>query len=172
MRRVGIAAGGAGRVADARAGLVWLAPGYPSHAMRKSLMRVLALDYGSARCGCALSDPTGTIVTPIEMVSSPATRRGLAKIEALVREREVERVVVGLPLSLRGGDSEQTLETRAFAYELSLRLGEGVPVELYDERFTTRMAQRESLAHPTTTASEDSRAAAHMLESWLMARSR
>ena len=135
-------------------------------------MRVLALDYGSARCGCALSDPTGTIVTPIEMVSSPATRRGLAKLEALVREREVERVVVGLPLSLRGGDSEQTLETRGFAHELSLRLGEGVPVELYDERFTTRMAQRESLTHPATTASEDSRAAAHMLESWLTTRSR
>jgi putative holliday junction resolvase len=135
-------------------------------------MRVLGLDYGSARCGCALSDPTGTIATPIEMVPRPDTRRGLAKIEQLVREREVERVVVGLPLSLRGGDSEQTLQTRAFARALSLRLGEGVPVELHDERFTTRMAQRESIAHPPSTASEDSRAAAHMLESWLTARSR
>jgi putative holliday junction resolvase len=140
--------------------------------MCEPLMRVLALDYGSARCGCALSDPTGTIATPIEMVPRPDTRRGLAKIEQLVREREVERVVVGLPLSLRGGDSEQTLQTRAFARALSLRLGEEVPVELHDERFTTRMAQRESLAHPPATASEDSRAAAHMLESWLTARSR
>jgi putative holliday junction resolvase len=134
-------------------------------------MRVLALDYGSARCGCALSDPTGTIVTPIEMVPRPDTRRGLAKIEELVREREVELVVVGLPLSLRGADSEQTRETRAFAQRLSVRLGEGVPVEMHDERFTTRMAQRESLAHPPA-AGEDSRAAAHMLESWLTARSR
>ena len=75
-------------------------------------MRVLALDYGSARCGCALSDPTGTIVTPIEVVSRPDTRRGLAKIEQLVREREVERIVVGLPLSLRGSDSEQTKDAR------------------------------------------------------------
>ena len=131
-------------------------------------MRVLALDYGSARCGCALSDPTGTIVTPIEIVLSPATRRGLAKLEGLVREHEVERGVVGLPLSLRGGDSEQTRETRAFARALSSRLGEGVPVELHDERFTTRMAQRTA---GTSTASEDSRAAAHMLESWLTARS-
>jgi putative holliday junction resolvase len=131
-------------------------------------MRVLALDYGSARCGCALSDPTGTIVTPIEMVLSPATRRGLAKLEELVREHEVERVVVGLPLSLRGGDSEQTRETRTFARALSSRLGERVPVELHDERFTTRMAQRTA---GTSTASEDSRAAAHMLESWLTARS-
>lgn len=135
-------------------------------------MRVLALDYGSARCGCALGDPTGTIVTPIETVPNPGTRRGLAKIEELVRECEVERVVVGLPLSLRGGDSEQTRETRAFARTLSRRLGDRVPVELHDERFTTRMAQGESLAHPPPTASVDSRAAAHMLESWLMSRSR
>jgi putative Holliday junction resolvase len=135
-------------------------------------MRVLALDYGSARCGCALSDPTGTIVTPIEVVLRPDTQRGMAKIEELVREREVERVVVGLPLSLRGDDSEQTLQTRAFAEKLSERLGEGVPVEMHDERFTTRMAQRESLAHSSTATAEDSRAAAHMLESWLAARSR
>jgi len=86
-----------------------------------------------------------------------------------VCEREVERVVVGLPLSLRGEDSEQTYETRAFAQALALRLGEGVPVELHDERFTTRMAEREER---TTKAAEDSRAAAHLLESWLAARSR
>jgi putative transcription antitermination factor YqgF len=132
-------------------------------------MRVLALDYGSARCGCALSDPTGTIVTPIEVVERPATKRGLARIGRLVLERDVERVVVGLPLSLRGDDSEQTRETRAFAAELSLRLGDGVPVEMHDERFTTRLAQSMEGPH---AASEDSRAAAHLLESWLAARSR
>ncbi|HEY2201437.1 MAG TPA: Holliday junction resolvase RuvX [Solirubrobacteraceae bacterium] len=132
-------------------------------------MRVLALDYGSARCGCAVSDPTGTIVTPLETVLSPGSRRGLEQIEELCREREVEQVVVGLPLSLRGTDTEQTRQTRAFASQLSERLE--LPVELHDERFTTRMAQRESLAGTSSTASEDSRAAAHMLESWLAARS-
>jgi putative Holliday junction resolvase len=132
-------------------------------------MRVLALDYGSARCGCALSDPTGTIVTPIEVVPRPATKRGLAALRRLVQEREVERVVVGLPLSLQGGDSDQTRETRAFVRQLSLRLGEEVPVEMHDERFTTRLAQR---MEGDFTASEDSRAAAHLLESWLAARSR
>jgi putative Holliday junction resolvase len=132
-------------------------------------MRVLALDYGSARCGCALSDPTGTIVTPIDAVERPATKRGLAKLSQLVSEREIERVVVGLPLSLSGGDSQQTRETRAFAERLSRRLGQGVPVELHDERFTTRLAQNMEGPH---TASEDSRAAAHLLESWLAARSR
>lgn len=130
-------------------------------------MRVLALDYGSARCGCALSDPTGTIVTPIDPVQRPDSRRGMSALRELVREREVERVVVGLPLSLRGTDTDQTRQTRDFARRLARRLGEGVPVEMHDERFTTRMAQR--MDAPLTT-SEDSRAAAHMLESWLLAK--
>jgi putative Holliday junction resolvase len=132
-------------------------------------MRVLALDYGSARCGCALSDPTCTIVTPIEAVERPATKRGLAALARIVREREVERVIVGLPLSLSGADSDQTREARAFAERLSQRLGEGVPIELHDERFTTRLAQTMEGPH---LASEDSRAAAHLLESWLVARAR
>jgi putative Holliday junction resolvase len=126
-------------------------------------MRVLALDYGSARCGCALSDPTGTIVTPIAAIEGAAGRRGLAAIVQLIAEREVERVVVGLPLSLRGDDTEQTRETRAFAATLSARLGEHIPVELHDERFTTRIAGR----MPHANTSEDSRAAAVLLEGWL-----
>jgi putative Holliday junction resolvase len=128
-------------------------------------MRVLGLDYGSARCGCAVTDPTGTIVTPIEVIERPGTRRGMAAILALVAEREVERVVVGLPLSLRGTDTAQTTETREFVQRLTRRLGTGVAVEMHDERFTTRMAQRMEGA----LSSEDSRAAAHMLEGWLQA---
>jgi putative Holliday junction resolvase len=135
-------------------------------------MRVLALDYGSARCGCALSDPTGTIVTPIMAVARPASKRGLARLHELVREREVERVIVGLPLSLRGADTEQTRETRAFAGVLSLRLGAEIPVEMHDERFTTRIAQRMEGIGGSSIASEDSRAAAHLLESWLATQSR
>jgi putative holliday junction resolvase len=132
-------------------------------------MRVLALDYGSARCGCALSDPTGTIVTPIAAVLNAGSRRGLRTLAELVRDREVERVVIGLPLSLRGGDTDQTRETRAFARRLALRLDQEVPVEMHDERFTTRMAQ--GMEGPFTE-SEDSRAAALLLESWLTRRSR
>jgi len=132
-------------------------------------MRVLALDYGSARCGCALSDPTGTIATPIAAVSRPDSRRGLGALVRLVREHEVERVVVGLPLSLKGGDTDQTRQTRAFADQLTLRLGDSVAVEMHDERFTTRIAQR---MEGPFAASEDSRAAAHLLESWLTVRSR
>ncbi|HEX8207135.1 MAG TPA: Holliday junction resolvase RuvX, partial [Solirubrobacteraceae bacterium] len=60
--------------------------------------RVLGLDYGSARCGCALSDPTGTLATPIEVVERPGTRRGMGQILGHVRAHAVSRVVVGLPL--------------------------------------------------------------------------
>jgi putative holliday junction resolvase len=126
-------------------------------------MRVLALDYGSARCGCAVSDPTGVLATPIEPVLAPASKRGLARLRSLVAALDAERVVVGLPLSLSGADTAQTAETRAFASRLEDNLR--VPVELYDERFTTRLAQRGG-----GEASEDSRAAAHLLESWLVAR--
>ena len=123
-------------------------------------MRVLALDYGSARCGCAVSDPTGTLATPLEAVPTPASRRGRARLRELVDELGAELVVVGLPLSLSGGDSAQTAEARQFAATLERTLP--VPVELYDERFTTRLAERTG-----GRASEDSRAAAHLLEGWL-----
>ena len=124
-------------------------------------MRVLALDYGSARCGCALSDPTGTLATPIDPIERPATRRGFARVTDLVRDRDVERVVVGLPLGLSGADTAQTRETRAFADRLAGAVA--VPVEMYDERFTTAIAARATDAR----TSEDSRAAAVLLEDWL-----
>jgi putative Holliday junction resolvase len=126
-------------------------------------VRVLALDYGSARCGCAVSDPTGTLATPLDPILAPASRRGLQAIRSLVAGLGAERVVVGLPLSLSGADSAQTALTREFAARLEDELP--VPVELYDERFTTKLAARNG-----GRASEDSRAAAHLLEGWLNAR--
>ena len=123
-------------------------------------MRVLALDYGSARCGCAVSDPTGTLATPIEAVERPDTKRGLNRIVGLVRERGIARVVVGLPVGLSGADTAQTREAREFAERLGMRVT--VPVDLYDERFTTTIA-----AARGGSGSEDSRAAAVLLEDYL-----
>jgi putative Holliday junction resolvase len=128
-------------------------------------VRVLALDYGSARCGCALSDSTGTLATPIDPVLRPATKAGMRTLRELVAERDVERVVVGLPLSLSGGDSDQTREARAFADRLRSTLGD-VPVDLFDERFTTAIAAR-GADGVHGAASEDSRAAAVLLDDWL-----
>jgi putative Holliday junction resolvase len=122
---------------------------------------VLALDYGSACCGVAVSDVTGTLATPLAAVERPASRNGMAALAALVREREVEHVVVGLPLSLSGDDTAQTREARAFAARLADVLD--VPVDLYDERLTTRAAARAG----GRATSEDSRAAAVLLDDWL-----
>ena len=124
-------------------------------------MRVLALDYGSARCGCALSDPTGTLATPLDVIERPGTKRGFARVVELVREREAARVVVGLPLGLSGHDTDQTRETRNWAGRLANAVD--VPVDLYDERFTTAIAARSV----GSTTAEDSRAAAVLLEDWL-----
>jgi putative Holliday junction resolvase len=127
------------------------------------MSRVLALDYGRARAGCALSDPTGTLATPLAAVERPPTRRGLAAIRRLVREHDVARVVVGLPLTLSGQEGAQAAETRAYADRLERELP--VPVELHDERLTTRQAERSGSR--SAGADEDSRAAAHLLESYL-----
>jgi putative holliday junction resolvase len=124
--------------------------------------RVVALDYGSARCGVAVSDPTGTLATPLEPVLKPNTRRGFNRLLATVREQAPSTVVVGLPLSLSGQDSAQTRETRAFAERLGRALD--LRVMLYDERFTTALAQQRP-----GSAAEDSRAAAVLLEDWLAA---
>jgi putative holliday junction resolvase len=122
--------------------------------------RVVALDYGSARCGVAVSDPTRTLASPLDPVLRPATRRGFGRLVALIGELEAEIVVVGLPLSLSGADSDQTRETRAFVQRLRDRLN--VPIEVYDERFTTKLARQSGGAK-----AEDSRAAAVLLEGWL-----
>lgn len=124
-------------------------------------MRVLALDYGSARTGVAVSDPTGTVARPLGVVERAAAETGLAEVARLVREQDVERVVVGYPLTMRGARGEQAVETERFVETLRGVLE--VPVELFDERFTTDLAHRT----PGAAAAVDSLAAAHLLSNWL-----
>ena len=123
-------------------------------------MRVVALDFGSARTGVAVSDPTGTLARPVGVVERAATDVGLERVSELVRELEAERVVVGLPLTLRGEHGAQARETEAFAAALEARLA--VPVERFDERFTTALAGQDAGGAP-----EDARAAAHLLAGYL-----
>jgi putative holliday junction resolvase len=120
-------------------------------------VKVLALDYGAARTGVAVSDPTGTLARPLRVVRRAASKDGMDELAALVRAEEVDRVVVGLPLTLRGERGEQAEETERFAEALEAILD--VPVERFDERFTT------TLAGPG--GDEDARAAAHLLTSYL-----
>ena len=123
-------------------------------------MKVLALDYGSARTGVAVSDPTGTVARPLEVVKQAATEAGIARLVELAREEDVERIIVGLPITLRGEHGNQAEETDRFV-EL-LRAAIDVPVESFDERFTTKLAVASD-----AKAEQDSVAAAHLLTSYL-----
>ena len=124
-------------------------------------MKVVALDYGRARTGVAVSDPTGTIARPLGTVERAGTDKGLAELVALIRKHQAERVVVGLPLTLRGTRGEQAHETEAFIEALARATD--VPVVPFDERFTTNLAEQMA----DTTADEDARAAAHLLTGYL-----
>ena len=120
-------------------------------------MKVLALDYGAARTGVAVSDPTGTLARPLRVVERAGSDEGIKELSDLVRAEGAERVVIGLPLTLRGERGSQAEETERFAERLEAILD--VPVERFDERFTT------TLAGPG--GDEDARAAAHLLSSYL-----
>jgi putative Holliday junction resolvase len=123
-------------------------------------MKVMALDFGSARTGVAVSDPTGIIARPLCVVERAGSDAGLAELARLVGEQEPKQVIVGLPLTLRGERGEQARVTEKFAD--ALRGVIDVPVLLFDERFTTDLAQQ-----TPSGSSLDARAAAHLLSGYL-----
>jgi len=116
-------------------------------------LKVLALDFGSARTGVAVSDPTGTVARPVTTVERAVTDPGFAKLLAVIAAEGPELIVVGMPLTLRGEHGEQARETDTFVERL--RTAVDTPVETYDERFTSVLADG------------DARAAAHLLSSYL-----
>jgi putative holliday junction resolvase len=123
-------------------------------------VKVLALDYGSARTGVAVSDATGTLARPLGVVERAGSEAGLGRVAELVREEAAELVVVGLPLTLRGERGRQAQETERFVQRLRAVLA--VPVETFDERFTTALAGQGG-----GRSDEDARAAAHLLTGYL-----
>ena len=123
-------------------------------------MRILAIDHGEARCGLAISDATGTIVRPLQTLPPDADA-----IAAVIAEEGAQAVVVGLPLTLDGEEGAQAKIVRAFSAELGEAIA--IPVELFDERLTTAMAS--ASRRSGAGADEDSLAAAHLLESYLVA---
>jgi len=123
-------------------------------------VKVLALDFGSARTGVAVSDPTGSVARPVGVVERAATAGGIARILELVRGEDVELIVVGLPVTLRGERGAQAEETERFVE--ALRAATELPVESFDERFTTKLA-----AAGAAKAPEDAVAAAHLLTTYL-----
>ena len=104
------------------------------------MARLIGLDVGSKRIGYAVSDELGIMASPIGVIRRASYNRDAAAISALVETNQAECVVVGLPLGLSGADTDQTVRVRQFAEMLATRLE--VPVDLWDERFTTKVAVR------------------------------
>jgi putative Holliday junction resolvase len=101
-------------------------------------MRILAVDYGRARLGLAMSDEDGVLASPLP--SLPRSRRDLDEIARLARSRSAARIVVGLPLSMDGSNGAMAAEARAFAQQLAQSAC--LPVDLFDERWTSAEAER------------------------------
>jgi putative holliday junction resolvase len=125
-------------------------------------VKIVAVDYGSARTGVAVSDPTGTLARPIGVIERAGTEVGLERLVELIASEGAERVVVGMPLTLRGEVGEQARETERFVDQL--RQAVDVPVEGFDERFTTDLAEQDP---GSRNLPPDARAAAHLLTSYL-----
>ena len=112
----------------------------PRAAAGIARMRVLAVDYGRARTGLAVSDETGVLARPVAVVERVRSEAGMGRMLERIAELGPDRIVVGMPLTLRGEHGRQAAETLDFIHELEARCP--IPIETYDERFTTAMAVR------------------------------
>ena len=101
--------------------------------------RYLALDYGEKRIGAAVSDPTFTIAQPLRVIRNKSRKILLQELRQLCTEYHISKIILGLPITLRGTDSEKTTEVREFARQLELQVN--IPVHLMDERLTSVQAQ-------------------------------
>lgn len=136
-------------------------------------MRVLAVDFGEKRVGLAVSDPSGAVVVPVGAVARRSDAQAASEIAAAAREREVERIVVGLPVRADGaGESAFAARARGFARKLAEAAG--LPVELHGEALTSVSAEgalREAgLGGRRRTGALDAEAAAELLRDWLSSR--
>ncbi len=134
----------------------------------------IGVDVGTVRVGLAGSDETGTIATPLRTVPRRPAARLWREVKEVVDERLPECIVVGLPRRLDGSEGDSAVDARRVADEL--RRHTGLPVEMWDERFTTAEAERSLIAAGRRRAqrreSIDSVAASLLLQSWLDARAR
>ena len=140
---------------------------------------VMALDPGSVRIGVAVTDPTHTIVVPLEIIPAEPLESRWARIEGIIMEREIGMIVVGLPRRARGDEGPEAGSARAFASALAERFH--LPVTMWDERFTSAEAQRtisperaaKNVRNPRRGGAPrekervDSVAAALLLQGWL-----
>jgi putative Holliday junction resolvase len=102
--------------------------------------RILGIDYGRRRIGVAISDPDGVVAVPVRIVEVRSDKGAAAEVRQICEETGVGKVVLGLPVNMDGTEGPAATGVRAFAERLEKALG--LPVELWDERLSTRMAER------------------------------
>jgi putative Holliday junction resolvase len=131
--------------------------------------RVLGLDFGTRRVGAALSDPRRSIATPLEVYARSTPARDAAHYRELVREEDIDRIVIGLPLHTGGGEGESATLARAWGAWLAEQIN--LPVVFYDERYTTVHAEdvlrSQGLRLKDRKARRDTLAAQILLQSYL-----
>jgi len=131
--------------------------------------RILALDIGERRIGVAVSDETGVLARPLITIPRASRRDDFERIAQLVAEQRVERIIAGYPRSLAGTEGPQARRVRRYIEALKATLP--VPVELWDERYTTIEAIRRlndaNRRRPRDRGQLDSAAAAIILQEYL-----
>ncbi|WP_319472110.1 Holliday junction resolvase RuvX [uncultured Pseudodesulfovibrio sp.] len=132
-------------------------------------MRALGIDFGLKRVGLAVSDRTGTLVSPYKTIERTTRNALFDELLEIIQKEAVETIVVGLPLSLAGEDTLTTRQARNFAESLGRRTD--VPIHLMDERLTSAQAEEElnaaGLHGKKRKMALDSQAAVVILRSWL-----
>ncbi|MGC8875343.1 MAG: Holliday junction resolvase RuvX, partial [Chloroflexia bacterium] len=134
--------------------------------------RILGLDVGRRRIGAALSDPDGILASPLGVIERQSAQDGLEQVCRWVRQHKVERIVVGYPLRLDGGEGEEAGLVRDWVARLQLRVD--IPIELWDERLSSAVAERalleSGMRRERRRLERDAVAAALILQNYLDAR--
>src|SRR6202163_4218891 len=141
------------------------APGNPGHS------RIIALDVGSKRIGVAITDPLGITAQGLDTIQRQNKRRDMEALRQVLAKYEVREIVVGLPLRLSGAEGTQSEKMRLFAEDLQAHFG--LPVHLWDERWTSTQANRllreTDLSIRKRGQAVDRMAAVLILQSWMEA---
>jgi putative Holliday junction resolvase len=130
---------------------------------------ILGVDYGDIHTGVAVSDPTGFLASPVAVITESGKNKRLAAVAALAKEKQADKIIVGLPLHMNGSRGEKAQTCEAFAKALQTQTG--IPVELWDERLTTVIANNAlrdlNIRGKKRKAVVDAVAAVEILQSWL-----
>ncbi len=124
-------------------------------------MRYLGIDYGKKRIGLAVSDSGGRIAFPKSVMANRGDKHAADDLKLLIEEEEVSEIVVGLPISMDGRETEETAHVRRFVVALEKEIV--LPIHLENEMLTTRMAKQEGIKQEHI----DEAAAALILQSYL-----